>query len=456
MVLERANGQGHVLIISHDVVGAQMAGPGIRYTHLARILAQEFDVILAIPAEPTLQSPEDFQVLTYRSGEETGLNQAIQQARVVLIPAVYLANVPALLQSPVPLVIDGYDPFLAETLFLRRETAHLQRVLIQAYLAGDFFICASERQRDWWLGLLEACGRVNPCTFGENSSLRQLVDVVPFGMPKEPPQASRRVLKGVWPGVSPEDKVILWGGGLWPWLDPLTAIRALATVWQHRQGVRLVFPGTRHPNPQVAGIPTHNEVALQTAQDLGLLGRAVLFGEWVPYADWPNVLLESDVALTLHEDTLETRLAFRSRVLDYIWAGIPVVATRGDATSDLIARYEVGIVVDYHDIDGVAEAMLRLLDMPHATFGERFEKARQELTWEHAARPLVEFCRHPRRAPDKATPFLGNPYYQEKLLHLEAEVARLETLVEGYERGKFIRFMRFLRRLGKDMRHAAR
>ena len=438
MVLERGDAQGYILIISHDVVGERMAGPGIRYYHLAQVLAREFEVTLAVPAESALGCSQDFTVLSYHSGENVALEEAVQQARVILAPAVWLAQMPSLLRSSVPLVVDGYDPFWIETLFLGGEVNGLQCVLTQAYLTGDFFICASERQRDWWLGLLEAHGRVNPYTFGEDPSLRRLVDVVPFGLPeKPPPRASRQVLKGAWPGIGPEDKVILWGGGLWPWLDPLTAIRAMARVWQHRQDVRLVFPGTRHPNPGMAGIPTHNEVALQTARESGLLNKAIFFGEWVPYADWPNVLLESDVALTLHHNTLETRLAFRSRALDYIWAGLPIVATQGDATSELIARYQMGIVVNYDDVDGVSEAILRLLEAPREAFGERFEKARRELTWERAARPLVEFCRHPRRAPDKAAMGrdLGNPFYL-------SEIARLRTLVQGYERGRFIRMMR--------------
>ena len=32
------------------------------------------------------------------------------------------------------------------------------------YLIGDFYICASERQRYWWLGQLEVAGRINPHT----------------------------------------------------------------------------------------------------------------------------------------------------------------------------------------------------------------------------------------------------------------------------------------------------
>jgi len=468
MVLERAGRQKHVLIISHDVVGAQMAGPGIRYYQLAQILAQEFKVVLAVPAGSSLESSQDFVVLSYHldevarsetghsggEGEQDSLEQAIQQARVVLVPAVWLARISSLSRSPVPLVIDGYDPVLSEVLSLQvSETTELHSALTQAYLAGDFFICASERQRDWWLGLLEGNGRVNPSTFRDDPSLRRLIDVVSFGLPGTLPQHTRQVVKGVWPGISEGDRVILWGGGLWQWLDPLTAIRAVGIVWQQRQDVRLVFPGTKHPNPQMARMPTHEEAARQAARELGLLNRAVFFGKWLPYADWPNVLLESDVALTLHYDTLETRLAFRSRVLDYVWAGLPIVTTRGDATSDLIARYELGIVVDYEDADGVAEAIFRLLETPREALSERFAEARRELTWDRVARPLVEFCRHPRQAADKAAMGKrpGSPYYVQEQERLAEEKAYWQDLARRYEQGRFMRFMRWVHRVSQTL-----
>ncbi|SNB71811.1 Glycosyltransferase involved in cell wall bisynthesis [Thermoflexus hugenholtzii JAD2] len=433
-----------VVIISHDIVSDRMAGPGIRYFHLARVLAHRFQVTLAVPEGSTISG--DFFTLVYHSGTDELLGRLIGRARVVIVPAVYAAQIPALWQSEAFIVVDGYDPFIAESLFLGVDILSLQINLTKTYLLGDFFICASERQRDWWLGLLEAHGRINPYTFGEDPSLRKLVDVVPFGLLEEPPQATRPIIKGVWPGIGPEDKVILWGGGLWPWLDPLTAIRAMARVWQQRQDVRLIFPGTRHPNPWMSGIPTHNEAAQVLAGELGLLGKAVFFGEWVPYKDWPNVLLESDLALTLHLDTLEARLAFRSRVLDYIWAGLPIIATRGDATSDLVDQYRLGIVVDYADDAGVANAILQLLETPKEAWHVQFEKARRDLTWERVAQPLVEFCCHPRRAPDKVAlgDRLGNPYY----IH---ELTRLHALIAGYEQGLFIRMMRLLHRLSKHL-----
>ena len=431
-----------VLIISHEIVGPRMTGPGIRYFHLARVLAREFPVALAVPSGSALGS-DDFSVLSYQSAADPALLDCIRQARAVLVPAVWVSALPALKQSSTPLVVDGYDPFLAETLSLNGDVEAQQIALTEAYLAGDFFLCASERQRDWWLGVLEASGRVNVHTYREDPSLRHLIDLVPFGLPETPPKSTRPAVKGVWAGISTQDRVLLWGGGLWPWLDPGTAIRAVAKVWRTRQDVRLLFPGTQHPNPGMAGVATHNAAARALASELGLLDRAVFFGDWVPYADWPNVLFESDVALTLHQaDDLESRLAFRSRVFDYIWAGLPTIATRGDVTSELIASYGLGVVVEPGDSDAVAAAILQLLELSRQDREGNFARARAELTWERAARPLIEFCRHPCQAPDRMAlgERVGNPYYVN-------ELNRLRDRVQAFERRRIIRWLDYLRPL---------
>jgi glycosyltransferase involved in cell wall biosynthesis len=456
------NDSGHVLVISHDVIGAHMAGPGIRYYHLARVLSQTFATILAIPTDkPPQISVAGLQIIGYAQGNWSSLEAWAQGARVIIFPSDIASAFPALAQSDAALVVDGYDPLLVEWLLLSQLHPQEQRSswstrmkdLTQQYLLGDFFICASERQRDWWLGLLEANGRINPWTFDEDPSLRRLIDVVPYGLAETPPQHTRSAIKGVWLGIGEHDKVILWGGGLWPWFDPLTAIRAMARVWQQRQDVRLIFPGTRHPNPILAQIPTHTEAAQQLASELGLLDRAVFFGDWVPYDDWQNVLQESDLALTLHFEGLETRLAFRSRVLDYFWAGLPTVASRGDVTSDLIAQYDVGVLVDCQDVDAVAKAILRLLDIPRLTWERSFEQARHALTWERAARPLVAFCRNPHRAADKLAlgGQVGNPFYVSEISKLQGESQRLQSLVSNYEQRRAVRWANQVHEIKKHL-----
>ena len=478
--------RARTLIISHDIVGAAMAGPGIRYLNLAKALAQMapgMPVTLAIPQHSPAEADalaEGFAIVRYAGamsapGEAAGLLALARSNRSVVLPGDVLAACPQLADLDTGLVVDGYNPLLAEWLLTAPTPspaipiagegwgggtsddamvawrARMQQITPQI-LMGDFFMCASERQRDWWLGLLEAHGRVNPLTIGADPTLRNLVDVVPFGLPDTPPQHTRTVIKGVWPGIGPDDKVILWGGGLWPWLDPLTAIRAMAEVSVQHPEARLVFPGTRHPNPQVAGMPTLLPQAQALADELGLRDKVVFFGDWVAYADWANVLLESDVALTLHIDTLEARLAWRTRVLDYLWAGLPTVATRGDATSELIAQYGTGELVVQGDVAGVAGAVLRALSVERGAWSVERGAMLEALSWTRAVGPLVRFCLAPHRAADRASAAsdaVGNPFYAARegaaVQAVAAERDRWRALAEGYARGKVMRVMAWVR-----------
>ena len=402
-----------ILVISHDVAGKRPAGPGIRYRALAGVLARHFEVTLAVPGQA---DPEglSFAVWPYQRGEWSTLIHAAQRAHVILACGDSLADFPALAHLGIPLIIDGYDPHSLETLALWAEqpvpfqaARHGERleILRRQCQAGDFFVCASERQRDWWLGLLEDQGRVNPHTFGADRSLRNLIDVVPFGLPSEPPLAAKPVLRGVWSGIGPDDWIVLWGGGLWEWLDPLTALRAVRRLADDGHDVRLAFPGTRHPNPAMPDMPMRART-LALADELGLTGRYAFFGDWVPYQDWPAVLLEADVGLSLHPDAVEARLAFRSRVLDYIWAGLPMVVTRGDSAADLVESHALGLTVSYGDDAAVAAALADLFRAGRPAlrdaYRERFDTARRDLTWERAAEPLVAFCHEPHLAADKA------------------------------------------------------
>jgi glycosyltransferase involved in cell wall biosynthesis len=183
------------------------------------------------------------------------------------------------------------------------------------------------------------------------------------------------------------------------------------------------------------------------AAELGLTDRSVFFGDWVPYQDWANVLLEASAGISLHPDTAESRLAYRSRALDYIWSGLPMVVTRGDAISEIVEAHGLGEVVDYGDDAGVASAIRRVLQRPRADWQDQFRQARADLTWECAARPLIAFCRQPYFAADRRS---GNGTHpgnavaalQEHMAQRDGEIARLQALVDGYEKGRLMRLMR--------------
>jgi glycosyltransferase involved in cell wall biosynthesis len=299
-------------------------------------------------------------------------------------------------------VVDLYDPITLEILGTNR-AEEMGRWLYVEYEAlvneqlrlGDFFLCASERQRDYWLGALAAVGRINPDTY-DGSDLRQLIDVVPFGLPAQAPQPSGPVLRGTLPGIAPDDRVILWGGGLWEWLDPLTPIRAMEQVEVRHPNAVLVFFEQERQQLTVV------EQAKHLSMEMGLLDRRVIFAGWLPPEEWEACLLEADVGLSFHPASLETRFAFRTRLLDYIWAGLPIVTAAGDVLSDLVPGHGLGHVVEPGDTGALASALIALLDEPDARGSRReaFRHVAERFQWERVSQPLRRFCQQPWRAGD--------------------------------------------------------
>lgn len=458
-----------VLVASHDVVGSQMAGPGVRYWELAKVLAQYFPVKMAAPDGSCVPESSVIEFVTYGHSDPSVLRSALGWSDVAIVGSDVLLMCPELRKWSKPLVVDGYDPHTIETLALwadfetletqmRRHMPRVGLLSLQAR-AADLIICASETQRIWWLGILEMNGRVNPHTYLEDPSLRRLVDVVPYGLPSRS-FSDKEEEGGVIPGVGADDLLLLWGGGLWQWLDPLTVIAAMPKILEHFPNAKLLFPGTRHPNPGMPEMPKVTE-AVERSKKLGLLDHSIYFGDWVPRSEWPKYLARADIGLSAHIRSVESELAFRSRVLDYIWAGVPMVVTRGDATSELVEEYGVGLLVDSENVLDTANAVIELLIRSPGWADAAFEKAREELTWQKAAFPLIEFCRAPRRAPDKEAGAQADAagsetesavVYADAVSALEQERDRLEALVTSYERGRFIRFTKWLDRLLRALR----
>jgi hypothetical protein len=245
----------------------------------------------------------------------------------------------------------------------------------------------------------------------------------------------------VHPGISPGDKIVLWGGGVYNWFDPLTLLRAVDRLRVKLPEVRLFFLGLRHPNPHVGEM----NMAVETralAERLGLVGTHVFFNEdWVPYQDRQNYLLEADVGVSTHFDHIETAFSFRTRVLDYLWAGLPVLSTAGDALADMIADAGAGVVVPPQDVGALEHALFRILSDDELRKRCAVGSARlgESLQWNRALEPLLEFCRAPQRAPDLVDPLLQlDPPLPRRVRRLLARIRRDAGIIaRGVRDGEF-------------------
>ena len=398
-----------VLVVTGEPLTERMAGPAIRAWEIAGALAAEQDVRL-VSTRGCLLSSEAFEV-----GQVSGrtLREATDWADVIIFQGFLLEGAPWLKDSSKVIVADVYDPMHLEQLEQAKDLGvagralavrETTRVLNEQLSRADFLMCASYKQRDFWLGQLAGQGRVNPAVYDEDASLDQLLAVVPFGIPDEPPRRRRSAIRGVVEGIGPDDKVILWGGGVYNWFDPLTLLRAVEQLRKAHPDVRLYFMGLKHPNP---GVPDMR-VAWETkelADRLGLTGKHVFFNHgWVPYAERADYLLDADVGVSTHLEHVETQFSFRTRILDYLWASLPIVATQGDTFGELIREHGLGRVVPERDVDALAAALEEMLYDEEAAAAVRGRIAEQaeRFTWSRTLRPLVEFCRDPRRAADLA------------------------------------------------------
>ncbi len=397
-----------IAVITPDVLGATMAGPAIRAVNIAEQLGRDHDVTLISTVQCSIARPGLTCVAAVGS---RALRAAVGDAEVVVLQGYVTYAAPWLIASNMVLVVDLYDPLHLEQLEQLADypageaQAMLDltvRVLNEQLLRGDFFLCANEEQRHLWLGHLGALGRINLHTYAHDNTLRSLIDVVPFGLGEQPPRRTGPGIRDSIAGIGSQDKVILWAGGVYNWFDAPALVRALDQLKDVHPDVRLFFLGMKHPNPDVPQM----EMAYRTralADDLGLTGRHVFFNDgWVAYDDRQNYLLDADVGVSTHFDHLETTFSFRTRILDYLWAGLPVVCTGGDSFGALVAAEGLGATIDEGDVEALARALATVLYDQAATrrAREAVARVREQFTWPLVLAPLLRFCAAPRRAAD--------------------------------------------------------
>jgi hypothetical protein len=399
-----------VLVVTNDPVGATMAGPAIRSWNIAGTLSAAGHEVRLVTTSRLDAQPAPFEQHVVPPRRQRAFRRLEQWAEVIVVQGHGMSMFRALRRSSKLIVADIYDPMHVEQLEQARDrppaeysriVAERVELLNEQLLRADFLMAASDRQRLFYLGQLAALGRLNPLTYNDGADLERLLAVVPFGLPADPPAHEKQVLKGVVPGIGPDDKVILWGGGIYSWFDPLTLIRAVGVLAKRRPNVRLFFQGTQHPGVAAMGIV---EQSRELARELGLLDVSVFFNDtWVPYDDRQNFLLEADVGVSTHDEHLETALAFRTRILDYLWAGLPMVVTAGDSFAELVEHEELGVVVPPSDVDALAAALERtLFDAPFAAIvTDRIRGVRERFYWSNALAPLVDYVRLPWEAPDR-------------------------------------------------------
>ena len=392
-----------VLFLSQKTIGKNMAGPGVRVYELAKSLAAENDVAILAPKKSELAKKDSI----------FNLWRHIIRAEVVIVQIFYLKffwlMLAFLLRKKI--VVDAYFPSYLESFEKFYSSAKesglknkidILRTKILMKL-GDYFICASDKQRALWLGWLSSLGRVNPKLYGLDKSFNKVISVVPAGIRETAPVQKKKYLRETIKELKGEDRIILWFSGIWPWLDPITAIKAIKLI--ENKTIKLVFFGMTTVDDffKDEKKPKLSE-AKKLAGDLGLLNNRVFFiDERLPYEDIADVLLDASIGLSLSRNHLETQFAIRGRGLEYIWANLPMVATKGDLLAEIIAKNSLGELIDFENEEQLAKAILNLLNDCdiYNKVKENIKEFARTLYWVKVAEPLQQFCLEPRLTSDR-------------------------------------------------------
>lgn len=378
-----------ILLITDDLIGTQMAGVGIRYFELAKTLAEaDFEVILAAKfIEPGFKVKE-FKLILLKELLENGKD--FEQAQIIITPNISRRLIlKAIWQKwfdfACPersrrahhkkiLIFDLYGMAILESQ-TRAAQKNLESSFKLKLLAGDHFLIANSRQQDFWTGFLTNLGRTRG---GEPAD--KWFTILPTGSDTTRFQSSANK---PW---------LVWGGGVWSWLDILTPIKGMAEVVKKIPQARLIILGSQPPGPYQFALKNELQKLKELLKNLDLEKNIIFENRWLSYKKRLIFLAAKGAGIVSAPFNLETRFAHRTRTVDYLAAGLPVLASRGDYLSEVVHNKKLGLVFEPGNSFDFAQKAIRLLSNKNlrTKIKANIKNYQKELSWQKTAGELIE------------------------------------------------------------------
>lgn len=408
-----------ILVISHDKVGASMAGPGIRYHKIAANLSKNHDVTLAVFNPSYI---ENIGEVSYKAIDIHVQKFQEEFAKYDAIIALWLSDemIEFAKSKNIVVIFDLYAPVPVEDLVQRVFGKRIDTTSDYDYTQmlrnyrhfvknGDFLLTSNEQQRDFWMGYTFSAEKTSP-SLQATRPIDSYLGICPMGIDLAEIKGIKvkDLLTPRIPGLAKNDFVIVWTGGIWDWFDAITPIKAIENVVKKhgKKNVKFIFLGTKHPNDDVPAM-AETEIARSYAKKSDLLEKNVFFLDgWLPYADRIHYLGRADIALYAHKPSIESRFSHRTRVLDHILMCLPTIATKGDYFSDYINDHNLGISVDPFDDEAMSKAIIEIMDNQglQKTYKDNIKKIQKNFTWEATLEGLNEFITGPHFKPSAYAP----------------------------------------------------
>ena len=181
-------------------------------------------------------------------------------------------------------------------------------------------------------------------------------------------------------GLPPDEKVVLYHGGLFPHRGIEQLLDAIAGL---RPGISLVLMGYGVLEPEFRRRSTEPSLA----------GRVWMMNAVPPaeLLDW--VACADVVAMPIQASTLNHRLTTPNKLFEAMAAGVPSVVSDLPGMASIVRETGCGILIDPEDVTAIARAIESIVDLPQADWDDWRRRclaaAHDRYSWETQVERLV-------------------------------------------------------------------
>lgn len=278
------------------------------------------------------------------------------------------------------LITDCYIPISVEYSARQSETMkqELKNYTLESYWwercieRADYFLYAADQQLYYYLGYLSAVLKLNPTSYDE---MRKRLIRLPYGYFKK--DIAKKPSR-------PKNPSLLWYGAIYPWFDMEPLVKAAKLIKAEHPNFKLIVAGARNPYTSNTTFIEHYE------KSIGQLATISDFTEFIghtPYHERFKIYSKGSAIITLNKEGLENKLAWRTRLADYIAAKVPILTNGGDPLGE--ECIDAGVAIRIEDMaspEAIKRAFQKSLRMELAPNNKLLE----EMTWENNIGQLVD------------------------------------------------------------------
>lgn len=276
-----------------------------------------------------------------------------------------------------PLAIDLAGPHVLERAFWGSAApANDIAQKLEALRRADFIVCSGRYQRHYFWPFLMQAGR---------GADELDMPVIPFCWPRAADAPM---------GDPARQEKFVYGGMLLPWQDPSRPLTWLLEAMDEAGRGELLFIGGAHPAGDVSRGRFEDLMAkLERHPRVTMTGR-------MAFDDYVLEIARCGWAMDVMASNAERELAFATRTVVYMAAGLGLLIGDYTEMGPLVARYGAGRALRPDDETAFKAAAREILDgkfsQEDAARGAQ-ELIKAELATEKFIAPLAEFCRNPKR-----------------------------------------------------------